>query len=945
MPSPLHRLRELGQSVWLDYISRELVTSGRLQRLIEESAITGLTSNPTIFEKALAEGTDYDQHIRELVDSRVTDPNDIFLGLAISDIQRAADILAPVHRRTGGADGFVSLEVPPALAHNTETTVATAREVWERVARPNLMIKIPATSEGVPAIQQAVAAGLNVNVTLIFSLESYENVIHAYLGGLHARRERGESLDVHSVASFFVSRVDTAVDGLLQRRLAEDPGNPLLEGLLGKAAIANAVLAYELFERVFKHGANFAELRSQGAHVQRPLWASTSAKNPSYRDVIYAEALIGPDTVDTMPPATIEAFSDHGIVAGSTVSLDYAGAHETLEALGRAGIDMEAVTRRLLEEGVASFTKSYDALVRVIAEKADALHGGFGRRQILELAGDTTVVAAAMASAETATTAARLWERDPNLWKPGDSHHAAVIANRLGWLDVVGTMREELPNLLRLAAEVREEGVRDAVLLGMGGSSLCPEVLRASLGSAAGHPRLHVLDTTDPAAIASVTEAVEPRETLFIVASKSGTTLETLCHLSHFWEVVRESGITDPGRRFLAITDPGSSLATLAGERSFRRIFENPSDIGGRYSALSYFGLVPAAIMGLDVETLLDRADAMRMQCSAGIPGELNCGLVLGTVLGRLAITGRDKVTIVSSEPVAAFSLWVEQLIAESTGKEGRGIVPIGGEALGCPDVYGDDRLFVALRVGSESSTLDSRIASLRQAGLPVVTIEMADLYDLGAEFFRWEFATAVAGAVMGIDPFDEPNVQESKDNTTRVLAESAAEGRVPEEPPTVSEYGTSVYGGPPADSLDGALSAFLGGVTPPDYIALMAYVTPSPANDAALQELRTALRDRHRTATTLGFGPRFLHSTGQLHKGGPNTGVFIQITADDAGDVPIPGRPFTFSLLKRAQARGDLLSLRSHGRRVIHVHVGADVEMGVRRLSASMHQPLGTTG
>ncbi len=934
--NPLQQLSEQGQSIWLDYISRELLTGGELERMIAEDNVTGMTSNPTIFQKAIAEGTDYDQQIRELLAAGFDDPNDVFLELAITDIRSAADILRPVHERTGGADGFVSLEVLPEAARSSERSITLAQEYWRRVDRPNLMVKIPATHEGVPAIEAALTSGVNVNVTLIFALQSYENVIGAYMAALKARREQGQSLDVHSVASFFVSRVDTAVDKLLEEKLAADPTNALLEDLLGKAAIANAVLAYEKFEQHFR-GEAFAELAAGGAHVQRPLWASTSAKNPKYRDVVYAEALVGADTVDTMPPSTVTAFRDHGIVDGSTVNRDYAGAHLVMEQLAEVGIDMERVTADLLDAGVKSFAASYDELIRGIAEKMDAMRGGYGRRQHLNLAASTASVASAITTDKAREVARRIWERDADLWKPGDPKHAAVIGNRLGWLDVVETMRDALGRLVGLTADVQQAGFRNCVLLGMGGSSLCPEVLRSSFGSAAGQPELHVLDTTDPAAIAQISDRLDPRTTLFITASKSGTTLETLSHLAHFWEWITAAGITEPGDHFICITDPGSPLGDTARERRFRHIFENPPDIGGRYSALSFFGLVPAAIIGVDVEAFLERADRMRLQTRPGVPADLNCGLALGSVLGLLQQAGRDKVTILAPPRIAAFSLWAEQLIAESTGKEGKGLIPIGDEPIGEPGVYGDDRILTVLTLAGEDADFDAEVGALRAAGIPDVSMTLDDIYDLAAEFFAWEFATAVAGAALGIDPFDEPNVKESKDNTRRVLDQYVTSGRLGGESASASGDGISVFGIPGRHDIDGALTDFLSAARPGDYVALMAYVTPSSENEAALQRLRVAIRDEHRVATTLGFGPRFLHSTGQLHKGGPDTGLYIQITSDDAVDVAIPGQPFTFSILKQAQAQGDLQSLRDHQRRVIRLHIGGDLALGLSRLTDSV--------
>jgi transaldolase/glucose-6-phosphate isomerase len=921
--NPLCRLNEYGQSVWLDFIDRQLVTTDRLQQLIDKYCVSGITSNPTIFEKAIAEGADYDEQLRQLVGVGLTSPEDLFVELAVSDIQRAADILRPIFDRTEGKDGFVSMEVAPNLAHDTEGTIAAANFLWDRLERPNVMIKIPATTEGIPAIERSIAAGLNINVTLIFALASYENVAEAYIRGLEERDRAAKPLSSRSVASFFVSRVDTAVDKLLEQKLEERPDDENLRSLLGKAGIANSVLAYEKFEEIF-HGDRFRPLREKGASVQRMLWASTSSKNPRYRDVYIAEALIGPDTIDTMPPQTIEAFADHGQVA-ETVRRDYAGAHRVMEQLAVAGIDMDAVTQQLLDAGVQSFANSYNALIRTIAVKADAIMGGLGSRQHLDLGPQTALVEGEVENAAAAGLVRRIWERDPDVWKPGDADHAKVIKNRLGWLDVVDTMRGEAAHLHAFGVEVRESGVRDVVLCGMGGSSLCPEVLRTSFGSAAGYPTLHVLDTTDPVAIDQLTKAIDPHRSLFVIASKSGGTVETLCHLAHFWEVVRAAGLPHPGRAFVAITDPGSTLAETARQRGFRRVFENPPDIGGRYSALSYFGLVPAALAGIDIKTLLDRGADMARQCRPEMYPSLNCGLVLGTAMGLLWSAGRDKLTILAPPRIAAFGLWAEQLLAESTGKENRGIIPVGGEPIGDPGVYGEDRLFVVLRLG-EDRDFDARVGALRSAGYPVVTLEMRDLYDLGAEFFRWEFATAVAGARLAIDPFDEPNVQESKDNTKRILGIVERDGSLPrlDEP----EAGAQ-------ETVDALLAELHAG----DYFAILAYLTPSEDAEAALQDLRVAIRDSHRVATTLGFGPRYLHSTGQLHKGGPDKGVFLQLTADDPVDVPIPGQAYTFSTLKQAQALGDLQSLHAHGRRAKRLHVAGALAKTLGKLAAEVRK------
>ena len=544
----------------------------------------------------------------------------------------------------------------------------------------------------------------------------------------------------------------------------------------------------------------------------------------------------------------------------------------------------------------------------------------------------------ALALLERERAVERVWARDAALWSD-DPAVRETIADRLGWLTVAERMREEADDLAVFGREIRDAGFGRAVLLGMGGSSLCVEVLRRSFGSAEGFPALTVVDTTDPATLRALTDELDLTKTLFIVASKSGGTLETLSHAAFFFERLTEAQGDGAGASFIAITDPGSQLEQLGEERGYRRVFLNPPDIGGRYSVLSYFGLVPAAIAGLDLATLLDRALGMMEACRQPVAD--NPGAQLGALLGGLARAGHDKLTLVVDDGLAAYGDWAEQLIAESTGKEGRGIVPVTGEALGEPTAYRDDRVFVHLYLRDSDSAADPALDNLAklatEQGQPVARLDLADRYDLGAEFFRWEFAVALAGKVLGINPFDEPNVQESKDNTNRFLARFAESGRLPEPEPVATLDGLGLIwpGNTVGGDFEAAVAAFLAGVKEGDYLALQAYFAATPEHERALQALRLALRDRLRLATTLGYGPRFLHSTGQLHKGGANNGVFLQLVAPAAGGdpLPIPGRDYGFETLIAAQALGDLRSLRDHGRRVARVDLGADIEGGLQTL------------
>lgn len=536
----------------------------------------------------------------------------------------------------------------------------------------------------------------------------------------------------------------------------------------------------------------------------------------------------------------------------------------------------------------------------------------------------------------------RIWSHDAALWKSEDAHQK-VIRNALGWLSVARLMQERTGELDEFSREVRDASFTHLMLLGMGGSSLCPEVFRRTFGQRKGFPELLVLDTTDPDTIASFEQHIDLRRTLFIVASKSGTTIEPLSFYKYFFDRVRSLTGERAGENFVAITDPGTLMEEQARASLFRRIFLNPADIGGRYSALSYFGMVPASLMGLDVKEMLRRAVAAMDSCAASVALHENSAAMLGSVMGALAMNGRDKLTLIADPTLASLGLWIEQLVAESTGKEGRGIVPVAGEALGPPEVYGDDRLFVSICIGETGEEANKRLRALEEAGHPVVRRVLNDQLDLGAEFFVWEFATAVAGRLMGINPFDQPNVQESKDNTNRLLDEFKQSGALPEEKAVVDEDGlkikglsgmkTAVSSASHTASVSSVLTEFLSQVKATDYIALLAYIQETRTHDELLQAIRTYFRDRYHTATTTGYGPRYLHSTGQLHKGGSDEGVFIQLTDEDLADLKIPGEPYTFSTLKEAQALGDFSSLAKRDRRAVRIHLGMNAEEGLRKL------------
>ena len=950
--NPLQELGSHGQSFWLDYIRRDLIHGGELRRLVEQDGLGGVTSNPAIFEKAFTSSKDYSETLAELQQQDDLGAMALYENLAIRDIRDAADVVRPVYERTDCRDGYVSLEVSPFLAHDTEGTLKQARRLWQEVGRDNLMIKVPATPEGIPAIEQLISEGINVNVTLLFSQQVYQQVAQAYIAGLGKRAARGENVSrIASVASFFISRIDSAVDSEIEARL-KTVGDPQerarLENLSGKVAIANGKLTYQKYKEIFASDA-WKALAASGAQTQRVLWASTSTKNPQLSDVLYVEELIGPDTVNTIPPATMEAFGDHGRPRPS-LEEGVAAAQATMEALGQAGISMDEITADLLTQGVRLFAEAFDKLLNAVDVRCPLVTVAKVNPQSYSLPEKLQdKVKASLDDWLVNGKTRRLWDQDTSLWTRSDE------SKWLGWLGIIEDQLAQVEHLAKLAGEVKAEGFTHAVVLGMGGSSMCPEVLGMTFGPQQGFPELHVLDSTDPAQVKTLENKVDLAKTLFIVASKSGSTLEPNIFKQYFFERVAEKvGPDNASKQFVVVTDPGSHLEQVARAEKLRQIFHGVPSIGGRYSALSDFGMVPAAAIGIDTKRFLGRAGEMAVSCSACLPPHDNPGVVLGNVLGVLVNEGRDKVTIIASPSVHGLGAWLEQLLAESTGKLGKGLIPVDREPLGPPEAYGDDRLFVYLRLDTDDDASQQEAAEALQAtGQPLVRINISDVYGLGQEFFRWEIATAVAGSVMGINPFDQPDVEASKNATRKLTSEYERTGSLPPEEPILEDGGIRLFANSEnasalveaagdEKSLDAYIRAHLGRLSPGDYVALLAYIEMNQAHQDSLQDIRRIVRDKTKTATCLGFGPRFLHSTGQAYKGGPNTGVFLQVTCDDATDLPVPGQKYTFGIVKAAQARGDFEVLAKRNRRALRVHLGRDVPAGLARLSQAIAQAVG---
>ena len=940
--NPLQQLAACGQSPWLDYLKRSLIRNGELQALIDRDGLKGLTSNPSIFEKAIAESDDYAGAMAQYLKGADHGVSDIYEHLAIADIQAAADILRPVYDQTQRRDGYVSLECSPYLANDTKATIGEATRLWAAVNRPNLMVKVPATPAGIPAVRELIGRGLNINITLLFAVSVYEEVVEAYISGLeNLTRAGGDVSKVASVASFFVSRIDTAVD----KRLDKLSDKGLADRLRGKVAIANAKLAYVRYQALFS-GQRWQKLAAAGAKTQRLLWASTSTKNPNYKDTLYVEALVGRDTVNTIPPATMDAFRDHGKVSPDAIEQDVEGARAMLADLERGGISLKVITEELTVEGVQQFADAFDKLFATIARRRRSLLEGDSARFAIRL-GSADMQMAFDSEMETWRKTGgvrRLWAGDKSLWTGTDED------KWVGWLRIVEEELADIGKLERFAAEIKKHAFSDVVLLGMGGSSLGPEVLGSTFGHQQGWPRFHMLDSTDPAQIAAIEQAVDLGNTLFMVSSKSGSTLEPNIFTDYFFDrVAAVRGKDKTSEHFVAVTDPGSSLERRAKEQRFADTFFGVKSIGGRYSVLSKFGLVPAAAIGINVKRLLETTRHMQRSCGADVPPAENPGVQLGIAMGVTATKfGRDKVTIIASPAIADVGAWLEQLLAESTGKRGRGLIPLADEPLSTPAHYGGDRFFAYLELDGDANPMQRQaVEALEKAGHPVARIRLKDKLHIGQEFFRWEIATAVAGAVIGINPFDQPDVEAAKVKARALTDAYEKSRRLPEQTPMFRENGIALYADPRNASelgrhntLSGYLKSHFGRAHAGDYVALLAYIERDAPHTRALTTMRAHIRDKIRAATCLGFGPRFQHSTGQAYKGGPNSGVFLQITCDDQHDINVPGHSYTFGVVKAAQASGDLEVLVERDRRALRVHLKS-VDEGLAELGRAVDAAL----
>ena len=926
--NPIRQARRFGQSFWLDNLTRKLVQDGDLKRRISEQAITGVTSNPAIFHQAISFSDEYDEDIRKLIHEGRTVPQ-IYESLVISDVQKACDLLRPVFQESDGGDGFVSLEVSPRLAHAGADTLSEVKRLWFLVDRPNVMIKIPGTAAALPVLENAVHLGINTNVTLLFSAAVFRTFLEGYMTGLEKRLSEGLAVrNVASVASFFVSRVDTHVDRLLGERWMHsgEPGYRIrLARLFGKSGVANAHLAYREYVCA-RASTRWHSLEKRGARPQRLVWASTSQKNPLLSPLLYVHSLLGPETIITATERTLDAFATGG---RAQIGLDDArltDAEKTVAELKELGINLEAVSDDLQREGIGKFIEPFEQLMVSLSEKRTLF---LGKRTNQQDVGASSLVAPALAALGARRFSERLYARDGTLWAD-DLEAAKKVETQLGWVESLDLFRERIDEIRKLAESVQRDDFRQVVILGTGANVAPAEVSAATFGNGRGWPELLILDNTDPAAVLALETQLDLTKTFFLVVGKSGTNRETLSFYRYFYDRLLAAGVSHLGDRFAAITDSQSWLAREAIAKKFRRCYLNPATVSSPFAAFSYLGLVPMALLGLDISTILDRARSFAIAAGPGIPEPHNPALQLGATLALLAKGGRDKLTFLPSPNIASFASWAEHVLVQATAKDGKGIIPVIGERLGPPRLYGNDRMFLHMtHRGSVKKGEMKRVAALEKAGHPVIRIALPDRMGLAEEFFRWQLASVTAGALLGVNPFLDPSEGEGRANTEEYLRQWTTDRRFPKEKPTAESGKLRVFGAAvrTPGSAEAAVVDFLKEVGRNGYIGILAFFRRTAARDGAVAQFRAALGEKFRVATTLAYGPRFLHTTAPLYKCGPDTGSILMLTTEGDRDLPIPGQDYGFAVLHEAQALGELRAIRDRGRRVLRLHMKGDIK------------------
>jgi len=894
--------------VWLRRADCSMLESGQLASWIAEGRLAGIASLAFDRDHPAGLSPSCVRDVRPLAQAG-RPAAEILERLVVARVRSIADLLLPRYDRTSGAAGYISFELRPLPTGPAGLLLDAARRVWALVNRPNVLLQIPASAEAGLITEAAAADGLNLHIGAVGSLERFAEIADAYVRGLELRRARGQSIDhLASLVTLDVEDVDAAVQLQLDELTRHDPGAASrAAALAGRAGRALGRLAVAQ-ARAVRSSAEFRRLVEHGARPQLPLLGGLSV-DPS-------PAPLSPGAPDSAGGylVALEAEALGALADGNRVEVlpesDLAAPRAVLDGLESLGVSWSSVAETIELAALRASARTHQGLLRAAERMAVRAQRELG--SLLPAARETRT------RLEAGEVVRRIWERDPSLWAAGGPG-VGEVRSRLDWLTLPDEMPASIESFAALASEARRDGLTGAVLLGMGGSSLASDVMSRVLAGVSPAMNLTVLDSVDPEAVVRVTRRNPCRKTLFLVASKSGTTTEPLALFEHFWRRTVEKVGDRAGGHFIALTDPGTPLEKMALERRFRAVISTSPGVGGRYSALSGFGLLPAALMGIHLGELLHGGAQMMRACGPGAPGYENPGLHLGGLLAAATLAGRDKVTLLADAALVPFGDWAEQLLAESSGKEGKGIIPIVGEPPGAARLYGSDRLLVYVR---SDGSLDGRAAGWVKAGIPVITLETSgDAAGLGAEFYRWEFATAVACHCLGVNAFDQPDVQRAKARTQDLLKTFARSGSIPEGQPLWNAPGLAVQGGPPikeladVETLAEVFQLITGRVEAHEALAILLYLPPTRALDHSLARLRRSLREAGITST-VGFGPRYLHSTGQLHKGGPDRMVFLIVTADPTEDLPVPGAPYSFGVLERAQAMGDLQALLSLGRR-----------------------------
>ena len=948
--NPLWKLRDHGQSIWLSTLRRRLVDGGDLQHLIEARSLSGIESDLQFLCGALARGNEYGAPLRRLLDEGL-DVDTIGEHLLAEEARAAAEALTPLYEQSNGREGFVSIDVFSGRTGDPQSMSAAIHRAVDLIEHPNAMFKVPATDSGFAVLEAMTTEGYHIHVGPLFSVTSVRRAVEAFAGGLRRRMDSGGAADVMSAISFGLAPLDVAVDDLLGDLIRDSSGDTSREeSLVGSIAVAAAKAACreqrELLQRQLG-----SDVGAPISPLQRIIWMDTATKNPRFGEFHYIEDLVGPDSGLSLSRSSLEAFHQRGVVA-ATLGRSVDEATEILAELADVGIDLENLGRRLEQRANDKLAAARDRFVATVGRACEALGADEHAASGVALGGGpwwgtVAEIPAELVPAEVTDgleeLMPRLWGKDPSLWSD-EPQEQELIYNQLGWIDLIEPMSFESLPAERFASRLVDGDIEDIVVLGMGGSSLCAEVFRDVFGI----DNVWVLASTIPGVVKRVAEHVDPARTLVVVSSKSGTTLETRVLSDYFYGLATPI-LENPGERFVAVTDPGTPLEQTAHERDFHGLWLTPPDVGGRFSAFTHFGVLPMALMELDVGAILESAQRMAASCAAEVPVSLNPGVVLGVALHEGFRTGRDKLTFLCDGGLAPFAAWAEQLVAESLGKDGVGLVPIVGEPSGDPGDYGDDRLFIGMELGPEPDARLARLLDQLAAEHPVMRFHLDDRSEIGAELFRWELGTAVAGALMEINPFDEPAVEASKQRTIEIL-EAAGDGSPDAPAPVDLGNGWAVFADLERDAelaarqqgegLASWLDAHLGRAAVPDYIGLQVFLAADAETRQRLDDIRWTLRNRLGVATSLGWGPGYLHSTGQLHKGGPATGVYLLVTATDAEDLECPGFGYSFGYLARAQALGDLQALQERGRRVLRLHLD-DPEQGLDMLTDALDRAL----